>query len=225
MDETRWVAIKGFIDRWRNMMNRCYNPECPAYRNYGGRGIKVCDEWHDPYAYCDQLPDGFFVGAHLDRIDNNGDYGPSNVRWVTAQENHQNRRSSVMIEFNGKTQNISSWARETGISPATLHTRLRVKGWSVERALTEPAMGPHERMNAARAARLKQMKQERGIPVDEPYVTKRSLIPKRNERRVEYDGAMHTINQLSDRTGVCRKRLRKRILERGWDVDRAVQAG
>jgi hypothetical protein len=225
MDFETWTRIKPFVRRWQNMMDRCYNPECSTFKNYGGRGIKVCDDWHDPYTYTRQLPGGYFDGAHLDRINNNGDYTPDNVRWVTAKQNHQNRRSSVMIEFNGKTQNISTWAEEIGINAGTLHTRLQIKGWSVERALTEDIMGPHERMKIARDTRLARMKQERGIPADEPYITKKSMIPRRIERRVEYEGAMHTMKQLGQRTGIPEKKLRKRILERGWDVERAVAAG
>lgn len=225
MDIETWMRVRPFVRRWQNMMDRCYDTNCSAFKNYGGRGIKVCEDWHNPYAYVAQLPEGYFEGAHLDRIDNDGDYEPTNVRWVTAKENHQNRRSSVMIEFNGKTQNISTWAEEIGINPGTLHTRLQIKGWSVERALTEGVMGPHERMKKARNTRLNDMRKERGLPEDGPYITKRSLIPKRVMRRVEYNGAMYTMAQLSQVTGIPSNKLRKRILERGWTVERAVAAG
>ena len=225
MDQETWVRIKPFVRRWQNMMDRCYDPECSAFRNYGGRGIKVCPEWHDPYVYVSQLPSGYFPKAHLDRIDNDGDYEPSNVRWLTARENHQNRRTSKPITYNGRTQTLSAWARELGVSRAMLDARLSDHGWAVEKAFSTPSMGPHERMKIARETRLDRMKQERGLSDDQPYVTKRSLIPKRVERRVEYQGAMHTINQLSERTGVTSKKLRKRILERGWDFERAIEAG
>ena len=225
MDKETWVRIRPFMRRWQNMMDRCYDPDCSTFRNYGGRGIKVCEDWHDPYTYVSQLPTGYFPKAHLDRTDNDGDYEPSNVRWVTARENHQNRRSSKPITYEGKTQTLSAWARELGVGRAMLDCRLNDHGWTVQEAFTIPAIGPHERMERARNARLDRMREERGLPSEGPYITKKSLIPKRVERRVEYLGALHTISQLADRTGVSAKRLRKRILERGWDVDRAVTAG
>lgn len=207
---TNWVDYKSLFDRWRNMMNRCYDPDCAAFPNYGGRGIKVCDRWHNPLNYVQELPVGFFKGAHLDRIDNDGDYEPSNMRWVTARENHNNRRSCVMITHSGKTQSISQWAREIDMNPATLHTRLTVWNWPIERALTTPTLTAKERMTLARNARYKDH-------------VKKPTPPKRNIPQIEYNGEIVTLRDLSKRCGVPRKMLYKRLFERGWPVEKAVQ--
>jgi hypothetical protein len=79
--------------RWSNMMQRCYNPNSPIYEYYGGRGIRVDEEWHDPRVFikwCESQK--FKPGLQLDRIDNNSGYGPDNCRFVTRSINQQNKR-------------------------------------------------------------------------------------------------------------------------------------
>lgn len=119
------------------MRCRCNNPNVKEYNRYGGRGIRVCDEWNDynvfrPWA----LANGYKDDLTIDRIDNNGNYTPSNCRWITLIEQQQTRSTCRMIEFNGKYQNMSQWAREYGIKVHTLKHRLN-RGWSIERALKE----------------------------------------------------------------------------------------
>lgn len=77
---THGVTNSGHYDRWRHMMDRCYNPDCASYESYGGRGIRVCDRWHDVGAFVADLPAGFEPGLEMDRIDNDGDYEPGNIR-------------------------------------------------------------------------------------------------------------------------------------------------
>ena len=84
--------------RWRNMMDRCYNVDCSSYPNYGGRGISVCQEWHDRWAffeYLDEVLGPRPEGYTLDRIDNDGNYEPGNIRWASKQEQVRNRRRVV----------------------------------------------------------------------------------------------------------------------------------
>ena len=87
--------------RWRNMMDRCYNRQNAAYKNYGGRGVKVCDAWHDVSTFVSELPDGYFEGAEMDRINNDGDYEPGNIRWADKSLNCDNRRSGHMMTIEG----------------------------------------------------------------------------------------------------------------------------
>jgi hypothetical protein len=89
------VARHPHYDRWHLMMARCYNPDSDSFPNYGGRGIQVCADWHDPKAFCMWIdanlgacPDGWSI----DRIDNNGNYEPGNVRWADPLTQSQNRR-------------------------------------------------------------------------------------------------------------------------------------
>lgn len=198
-----------YYDRWRHMMDRCYNEECDAYPNYGGRGIRVCEAWHNIENYAADLPKDYFEGAHLDRIDNDGHYEPNNVRWVTPKKNHDNRRSGVMLTHDGRTQSMTAWSNETGVHIATIWNRLNVEGWSVEKTLTTPAIEPNERMAIARQARWGNH-------------TKKPSPPKREFRTVDLHGATLTLAQLALISGVPHKLLAKRIFERGWSVERAI---
>lgn len=128
---------------WHSMIQRCTNPNVKSYARYGGRGIKVCREWRDSfetyYADVSQIEGFGAEGVTLDRIDNNGDYTPGNVRWASATVQERNRQNNVMITFGGRTQCQSAWEEELGLSENTLRQRLK-QGWSVERALTTRAV-------------------------------------------------------------------------------------
>jgi len=124
---------------WRTILQRCENPNVYNYRNYGGRGITVCAEWHNFIPFRDwALASGWEKGLSIDRIDNNGDYEPSNCRWVTQKENNRNKRSNRLITFNSKTQTMAEWAEELSISYYALKHRINDLHWPIERALTEP---------------------------------------------------------------------------------------
>ena len=119
---------------WKNMRQRCYNPNFIYYCNYGGRGITICDEWQDFYAFERwAYANGYSDELTIDRIDNNGNYEPSNCRWVTMKVQNNNKRSNRLITYNGKTQTESQWADELGISFAVLRNRLH-KGIPSDRA-------------------------------------------------------------------------------------------
>lgn len=115
---------KPWYNNYRAMMSRCYRTKDQNYKYYGGRGIKVCDEWHNIEAFEAWEHDNpFFVGATIDRIDTNADYSPSNCRWATMFEQCKNRRNSIIIERDGERHNITEWAKITGIKRSTLNNR------------------------------------------------------------------------------------------------------
>ncbi len=119
---------------WQSMRARCSNPRAVGYEHYGQRGIRVCQAWQDSFeaffAHVGQRPS---AEHSLDRIDNNGDYEPGNVRWTTVHVQAANRRSTRWLTHEGRTQSLSAWAREIGISVQSLSSRLQRHG--LERAL------------------------------------------------------------------------------------------
>ena len=131
---------------YRGMLTRCTNPKYEYYYRYGGRGIKVCDEWNTFDAFCDwALANGFDPNAparqiSIDRIDVDGDYSPQNCRFANAKEQANNTSKNRYVTAFGKTQTISQWADETGIKRSTLYGRLFKCGWSVEEALSIPKL-------------------------------------------------------------------------------------
>jgi len=129
---------------WDSMMRRCHTPTHKHFKNYGGRGITVCEQWHNFENFLADM--GKRVdGMTLDRIDNSKGYSPDNCRWATMQTQQNNKRSNVNVSYNGKTQTIAAWARETGIPHYVISQRLKY-GWSVQNALTlEP--NRHRRVN------------------------------------------------------------------------------
>lgn len=126
------------------MKQRCYNSNHNEYHIYGGRGITICDEWlgeHGTENFIEwALSSGYRDDLTIDRIDADGNYEPSNCRWVTRKEQNLNKRNNHLLTYNGKTQTMKQWADETGIKFSTISTRLQ-RGWSIERTLTKIPKG------------------------------------------------------------------------------------
>ncbi len=114
---------------WYSMMTRCYNPKFPDYHNYGGRGIRVCDEWFDMCKFIEDVTPGYFRGLQLDRIDNDAGYSKNNCRWVTRKQNNRNKRTNVFITFNNQTKTIVEWCEIYNLRQSGVWTRIR-KGYS-----------------------------------------------------------------------------------------------
>ena len=122
---------------WDSMRRRCSDPEHPSYADYGGRGIKVCERWQDFAAFRDDMGPRPSPDHQIDRRDNDGNYEPSNCRWVTPVVQSNNRRSSRFLTLNGETLTMAQWERRLGMKPGLICQRLSM-GWTVEAALTVP---------------------------------------------------------------------------------------
>lgn len=122
-----------------DMLKRCYNKNDPGYKNYGARGITVCDKWRYNFIAFrdDMLSLGWHTGLEIDRINNDGIYELSNVRCVTHKENARNRRTCRFIIYNGERLTAKEWAEKANICYRTLISRLN-RGWDLERSLTTP---------------------------------------------------------------------------------------
>jgi len=113
---------------WKGIRKRCHNPKSVGYKNYGGRGIKVCDRWSKFENFLADMGQKPTPKHTIERRDNNGNYEPNNCRWATVKEQNNNRRSNTKVTYNGQTKTISQWADELGFSWKTLYMRYKRHG-------------------------------------------------------------------------------------------------
>ena len=125
---------------WCGIRERCYTKTRPEYKEYGGRGITICDEWNDfetfekwafDNGYDESAPKG---ECTIDRIDVNGNYESSNCRWISLTEQSDNRTNTIRLTYNGKTQTLLQWSKELNLNYKTMSTRY-YEGWAVEEIL------------------------------------------------------------------------------------------
>jgi hypothetical protein len=128
---------------WNTIKRRCYNKSFEKYKNYGGRGITMCDEWkndfksfHD-WAYANGYDENTKRGdCTIDRIDVNGNYEPNNCRWATNKEQQRNRSNNHFITYEGKTHCISEWAEILDIKPSYLYQKLKKDNFDIKKLLS-----------------------------------------------------------------------------------------
>jgi hypothetical protein len=183
--------------RWWTMMGRCDYPNTPYYKDYGGRGIKVCYEWHrdNPQGwenfkrwmlsqgYDENLPRG---AQTIDRIDVNKGYEPNNCRLISNFEQQGNTRKNVYITYNGETHHVAEWARRIGVTRSCLLDRLKV-------------MSPKEAIE-------------------------RPLFPSNTTYHFEYNGKIYdTLTDVANDCGLKMKRL-SYLIHRGMTVNEAIKS-
>lgn len=116
---------KPYYNSWRCMLSRCYRENDPSYNHYGGRGIKVCDEWHDFDTFEKWvLTSNYEQGLTIDRINCDEDYSPANCQWADKKTQANNKTNTYHITHNGETHTVSEWAEITGINRKTLSGRV-----------------------------------------------------------------------------------------------------
>lgn len=130
---------------YAGMKSRCYNENDTAYKNYGARGITICNEWIDDFVsfYNWAVKNGYSDELSIDRINVNGNYEPNNCRWITQKMQARNKRNNLMIEYRGKTKALVEWSEELGISYDILNDRITALGWDVEKAFEKPIKNMH----------------------------------------------------------------------------------
>ena len=124
---------------YHNMKTRCTNENYDKWDRYGGRGITVCEEWISSFKNFEQwaIENGYTDELTLDRIDNDGNYTPTNCRWITREEQANNRTTSMLLDIYGVQKTCAEWAKEAGIPYATLRNRIK-NGWNPNDAVTAP---------------------------------------------------------------------------------------
>lgn len=130
----------GVYQSWSNMITRCTNSSSNEYKNYGGRGITVCQRWLKFENFLKDMGERP-RGHQIDRINNDKGYYLKNCRWTTPKQQARNRRTNRLITFNGKTKCLANWAEDFNISQSRLRQRLYRDNWSMKRALTTPVKG------------------------------------------------------------------------------------
>lgn len=131
---------------WMSIRRRCLGKTCSIYKNYGGRGIKMCERWktfENFYADMGKKP----KGKSIDRIDNEGNYCKENCRWATPRQQANNRRRTIFVEFQGETRTLGEWCRHFSIPHNLAFNRLFQLNWSVEKTFTTPSRNANKYKN------------------------------------------------------------------------------
>lgn len=233
----------GFREReyvcWTQIIQRCTNPDSKAYCRYGGRGIKVCRRWRNSYVAfrCDmgRKPSS---GHSIERIDNNGNYEPSNCRWSLRREQARNKRSNNNVTAFGKKQCVTDWSEACKISVSTLANRLRRGGWSPEEALTVPVT-PHLTTLVTvgdETMSLSGWSKRSGIPaatighrLRQGWESEMAIfgapgiagVGRKARKALTVNGITMSIEDWSKEIGLNRTTIEER-LARGWSVEEAV---
>ena len=179
---------------FHGMKQRCYNPNNPEYKNYGGRGISICPEWlNDVSEFCKwALENGWDdmktrSEQTIDRIDVNGNYSPENCRIIPMSEQYFNRTDTHYVTVNGKTRTIKEWSDIYGISMTVINNRLN-SGWSAEDAVLKE---------------IRSMKNRVG--------------------NVTFDGKTQSLQDWAKELGIPLPTLSSRIMKLGWSVEKALR--
>lgn len=223
---------------WRGIKSRCCNPSDHDWKNYGGRGITMCEEWKNSYiAFRDwALAHGYRDNLTIDRIDVNGGYYPDNCRWATVKEQCNNTRVNRFLTWDGVTKTKTQWAEEYDISPQVLAYRMDQVGMDIGEALTTPVENNHYVTYNGETKSLTEWAET----VDVPYHTLKARInalnwpvekafetpvmskpSSGNRKKITYNGETLSKVEWSERTGIPANVITNR-LGRGWSVEEAL---
>jgi hypothetical protein len=219
---------------WRKIKERCLNKDTPSFHNYGGRGISLFPEWVNSYekflSYIGNRPS---KKHSIDRINNNGNYEPGNVRWATNWQQANNKRVNHIIEFNGITQTMAEWADQTGITYNSIRTRIN-KGWSIEDTLTisTGSMRHNSRILEYNGVSQSVIDWSRQTGLDNKTIYDRInsgwtiedalTKTKKTGRILDYCGKSQSIADWSRETGIDGDIIGERVNKLGWTIEKAL---
>lgn len=135
---TRGVKRPTEYHIWASMRKRCLNPKCKAYPDYGGRGITICDRWSKFENFLEDMGKRPSKFVSLDRVDTNKGYSPDNCAWRSAEQQMNNKRNNMVVEYKGKTTTLSLLCKELQVEYHVVYGRMNVLGWGIERAINTP---------------------------------------------------------------------------------------
>jgi len=215
---------------WYGMLRRCNNTKDKRYKDYGGRGILVCKKWEDVKEFIKDVEPLYKKGLTLDRINNNGNYEPGNVRYITIKEQNNNKRNNILVEYKGKTQTLSQWADELKMCCSTLWYRLIRDKWSIEEAFKTPAKTLIEFHGKSQT--VKQWSKELGITPATirkrlrlyKWTIEKALTEPTEDKVIVYNGRNQTIKQWSNELGIKYKTLCSRLFTYKWPIEKALSA-
>lgn len=208
---------------WASMIGRCRHPSHSGWKFYGARGITVCQRWQDSFlAFVEDMgprPDG----CTIERIDNDGPYSPENCRWATKHEQMRNKRNNRKITFAGKTQIAADWEKETGIPERLINQRMRVLGWTAERALTTPVAKTTRRVEKSytykgRSQPISNWAREAGLDegtlrfrITHGWDFERAITTPVANKSYDYLGEQLCLSEIERREGFTRNTLQSRL--------------
>ncbi len=133
-----WLSNTAEFSTWTDIQTRCYNSKTKAFKHYGGRGIVVCKRWLDSFDnFLSDMGNRPSKNHSIERINVNGNYEPSNCKWVTDKEQANNKRSNVLVTLNGITKNVTEWIIDLNLNKNTVNSRIYNLKWPLEKALTK----------------------------------------------------------------------------------------
>ena len=231
----------------REMKQRCYNPNHSTYKNYGGRGIKIYDEWLNDYNSFLKWAEnnGYREGLSIDRIDNDGPYSPENCQFTDRITQANNKRNNHLVTYQGKTQSLADWARELNLEYNIIQDRIVNNNWGPERAFTEPVPEKKIVTYNGETKTLGEFirdfglwkstvyyRYEKGLPLDvcfrkEP-ISKREMEEltnpeKANSKKLEYKGNLYYVEELAEMADLTVTGFLYRINDLGMSVEDAVE--
>lgn len=194
---------------WCRMRNRCNNPKDKRYAQYGGRGIKVCDEWnndYEPFAKWSR-ENGYSEELSIDRIDNDGNYCPDNCRWADDKTQQRNKSTNHYVEIDGEKKALSEWCEIYGADYSIVHSRITYRHWEPKRALETPSGGKGANGQTYDPS-------TRAKPVERKYHIER--------RYVDVDGEHLSLKAACRKLGLPYKAVHLRITRYGMTVEEAI---